>query len=294
MVKIMKRFKSKKKKSFKIKVLIFIIIFSLSFYYIFSYFVDPSILLKSIKNRYFNNNDIVTWYINDLFGSVKEDNGLGKTEYIPDPNPEENKHEPIIYLYNTHQSEEYYVDLLMEHDIMPSVMTASYILREKLNNLKINTMVETNNIKNILDDHGWNYTKSYEASRTLLEQAKINNPTLNVFIDLHRDSIPYENSTLQINDTTYAKVLFVIGTDYENFEKNKEFALKISNAMNEKVPGISKGILEKGGSENNGIYNQDFDPKTVLIEIGSSYNYITEVSKTIDVLAESIALVVGE
>ncbi len=290
----MKRFKSKKKKSFKIKVLVFIIFFSVSFYYVFSYFVDPRILLESIKNRYFNNSDIVTWYINDLFGSVKEDNGLGKTEYIPDPNPGENKHEPIVYLYNTHQSEEYYVDLLMEHDIMPSVMTSSYILREKLNNLKINTMVETTNIKNILDSNGWNYTRSYEASRTLLEQAKINNPTLNIFIDLHRDSIPYESSTLITNDTTYAKVLFVIGTEHENFEQNKEFALKISNAMNEKVPGISKGILEKGGSGNNGIYNQDFDAKTILIEVGSSYNYITEVSKTMDVLAESIALVVGE
>ena len=290
----MKRFKSKKKKSFKIKILVFIILFSVSFYYVFSYFVDPSILLESIKNRYFNNSDIVTWYINDLFGSVKEDEGIGKTEYIPDPNPDENKHEPIVYLYNTHQSEEYYVDLLMEHDIMPSVMTSSYILREKLNNLKIKTMVETTNIKSILDNNGWNYTRSYEASRMLLEQAKINNPTLNVFIDLHRDSIPYESSTLKTNDTSYAKALFVIGTEHQNFEQNKEFALKISNAMNEKVPGISKGILEKGGSGNNGIYNQDFDPQTILIEVGSSYNYITEVSKTMDVLAESIALVVGE
>ncbi len=290
----MKRFKSKKKKSFKIKILVFIILFSVSFYYVFSYFVDPSILLESIKNRYFNNSDIVTWYINDLFGSVKEDEGIGKTEYIPDPNPDENKHEPIIYLYNTHQSEEYYVDLLMEHDIMPSVMTSSYILREKLNNLKIKTMVETTNIKSILDNNGWNYTRSYEASRMLLEQAKINNPTLNVFIDLHRDSIPYESSTLKTNDTSYAKALFVIGTEHQNFEQNKEFALKISNAMNEKVPGISKGILEKGGSGNNGIYNQDFAPQAILIEIGSSYNYITEVSKTMDVLAESIALVVGE
>lgn len=290
----MKRFKSKKKKTIKFKILVFIVIFSLSFYYVFSYFVDPNILLENIKNRYFNNSNIVTWYINDLFGSVKEDNGLGKTEYIPDPNPTANKHEPIVYIYNTHQSEEYYVDLLMEHDIMPSVMTSSYILREKLNNLKINTMVETSNIKSILDNNGWNYTRSYEASRTLLEQAKINNPTLSIFIDLHRDSIPYESSTLITKDSSYAKVLFVIGTEHENFLKNKEFALQISNTMNEKVEGISKGILEKGGAGNNGIYNQDFDSKTILIEVGSSYNYITEVSKTMEVLAESIALVVGD
>ena len=284
---MMKRFKSKKKRKFRI---FFIIIFSLSFYYVFSYFVDPDILLNSIKERFFGNKDIVTYYINDLFGSVKEDIGLGKTEYIPDPNPEENKVEPIVYLYNTHQSEEYYADLLMEYDIMPSVMTASYILREKLNDLKINTMVETNNINQMID----NYSNSYQASRKLLEQAKINYPTLTTFIDIHRDSIPYESSILKTDDNVYAKVLFVIGRDYENYELNKSFALKISDAMNKIVPGISKGILEKGGSGNNGVYNQDFDSQTILIEVGSSYNYIAEVSVTMDVLARALALVMGD
>ena len=283
----MKRFKSKKKRKFRI---FFIIIFSLSFYYVFSYFVDPDILLNSIKERFFENKDIVTYYINDLFGSVKEDIGLGKTEYIPDPNPEENKVEPVVYLYNTHQSEEYYADLLMEYDIMPSVMTASYILREKLNDLKINTMVETNNINQMID----NYSNSYQASRKLLEQAKINYPTLTTFIDIHRDSIPYESSILKTDDNVYAKVLFVIGRDYENYELNKSFALKISDAMNKIVPGISKGILEKGGSGNNGVYNQDFDSQTILIEVGSSYNYIAEVSVTMDVLARALALVMGD
>ena len=283
----MKRFKSKKKRKFRI---FFIIIFSLSFYYVFSYFVDPDILLNSIKERFFGNKDIVTYYINDLFGSVKEDIGLGKTEYIPDPNPEENKVEPVVYLYNTHQSEEYYADLLMEYDIMPSVMTASYILREKLNDLKINTMVETNNINQMID----NYSNSYQASRKLLEQAKINYPTLTTFIDIHRDSIPYESSILKTDDNVYAKVLFVIGRDYENYELNKSFALKISDAMNKIVPGISKGILEKGGSGNNGVYNQDFDSQTILIEVGSSYNYIAEVSVTMDVLARALALVMGD
>ena len=284
---MMKRFKSKKKRKFRV---FFIIVFSLSFYYVFSYFVDPDILLNSIKERFFGNKDIVTYYINDLFGSVKEDIGLGKTEYIPDPNPEENKVEPVVYLYNTHQSEEYYADLLMEYDIMPSVMTASYILREKLNDLKINTMVETNNINQMID----NYSNSYQASRKLLEQAKINYPTLTTFIDIHRDSIPYESSILKTDDNVYAKVLFVIGRDYENYELNKSFALKISDAMNKIVPGISKGILEKGGSGNNGVYNQDFDSQTILIEVGSSYNYIAEVSVTMDVLARALALVMGD
>ncbi len=294
MVKKMKRFKSSKKPSLKFKIISFMILFSIGFYYVFSYFISPETILENLKERYFNDHNIITYYINDLFGSPKEDMGFGKTKYIADPTPLENKINPVVYLYSSHQTEEYYADLLMEHDIMPSVMTASYILREKLNNLKINTMVETNDINAILTKQNWNYSKSYDASRLLLEQVKINHPTLDIFIDIHRDSIPYENSTLVTNDLSYAKVLFVIGTEHENYQENEAFASQISEAMNNLVPNISKGILEKNGQGNNGVYNQDFSSKTILIEVGSSYNYIAEVTATMDILAKSLASVVGE
>ena len=160
MVKKMKRFKSSKKPSLKFKIISFMILFSIGFYYVFSYFISPETILENLKERYFNNHNIITYYINDLFGSPKEDMGFGKTKYIADPTPLENKINPVVYLYSSHQTEEYYADLLMEHDIMPSVMTASYILREKLNNLKINTMVETNDINAILTKQNWNYSKS--------------------------------------------------------------------------------------------------------------------------------------
>lgn len=48
-------------------------------------------------------------------------------------------------------------------------MISSYILREKLNNLGINTIVETNNMKEFLVKNGYKYNMSYHASEYLLD-----------------------------------------------------------------------------------------------------------------------------
>ncbi len=292
----MTKFKSKKKRHIHFKIIIFIIFFITGFFSVFSYFISPTFFFNYLKERYFpDDSSFVSWYLKNTFGEnvVDEDTGLGKTKYIPDPNPTSNNKEPILYLYNSHQTEEYNADLLMEHDIVPSVMTASYILREQLNNLGINTMVETTDLKKTLEEHNWDYTASYKASRLLLENAQAKYPTLKYFIDIHRDSISYQNSTINTASFTGAKVLFVIGTEHKDYEKNKEFATKISEALNQTVSGISRGILEKGGAGNNGIYNQDFNSNTILIEVGSSYNSIAQVNATMKILAECLKKVIG-
>ena len=40
----------------------------------------------------------------------------------------------------------------------------------------------------------------------------------------------------------------------------------------------------------NGIYNQDLSEKSVLIELGGQYNKIEDINNTLDILAESILL----
>ena len=48
---------------------------------------------------------------------------------------------PIIYIYNSHQGENYSMKYLEEYNITPNVLMASRMLSEKLNNLNINTIV---------------------------------------------------------------------------------------------------------------------------------------------------------
>ena len=304
-----KRFKSKKKKSmrFHIYFICFFVVLSFAFFlsYFSSFFSQGSVLtfmlnmnLFSSNNKSDNEQDIFDFLLDYTIGKQElvedeYDGSLSPQEYTPDPTPEENKENPIIYLYNSHQGEEYGGDTLDSHDVVPTVMLASYRMREELNLLGLNTIVETNPITEVLTANGWNYASSYEASKLLMQDALEKNNTLKYFFDIHRDSIPYESSVVSYDNKTYAKILFVIGTDHENYEENLALAEKLNTILNQKVPNLTRGIIKKGGDGVNGIYNQDFSPNTLLFEIGGSYNKISEVTNTIHVLAESIKELIG-
>ena len=205
---------------------------------------------------------------------------LPDNNYIKDPNPEKEISKPIIYLYNTHQSEEYKVGLNSEYDVKPTVMTVSYMLREMLNKNGLNTIVEENDVLEFLRTNNWNYAASYKVTRLLLDDIITKEPTLKYFIDLHRDSVSKNISTTTIDGITYAKVLFILGLENSNYEANLKITEKINNMINEKYPGLSRGIYKKKGPGVNGVYNQDFNPNTILIEVGGQENTIDEVYNT--------------
>lgn len=303
-----KRFVAKKKTKRRLStfLVVSIIVVSFSFFLSFfsSFFTKKEFLDLLLNMNLFTSDrkleqdtSILDFLLDYTIGSQEiEEVYIGTDspqEYTPDPTPEENKENPIIYLYNTHQGEEYNGDTLSEHDITPTVMLTSYRLREELNNKGLNTIVETNPIAEVLRSNNWNYASSYKASKLLMEDALLKNNTLQYFFDVHRDSIPYESSIIKYGNKTYAKILFVIGTDHEKYEENLALAEQINSKLNEKVPNLTRGIIKKGGKGVNGIYNQDFSPKTLLFEIGGQYNKVSEVTNTISVLAECLKEIIG-
>lgn len=243
-----------------------------------------SILEKSLK--YKTNNMNISYTASDDVYSLNSD-------YIEDTNKDNNIENPIVYIYNTHQLEEYNKTNLEEYNIKPNVLMASYILREYLNRNNIKTVVETADITDFLNVNGWNYSKSYNASRFYLDEAIKKYPNLKLIIDLHRDAIEYNVSTVTINDKKYAKVLFVVGLDYENYQHNLDLANSLNNLINSKYPGLSRGVLKKSGKNVNGIYNQDLKNNIVLIECGGYQNNIDEVMNTMIALSDIIKIYLG-
>ena len=214
------------------------------------------------------------------------------SNFITDPNPQTIEN-PIIYLYNSHQLENYSNESLDIYGITPNVLMASYLLKEKLNSLKIPTIVEDANISEILENNNWNYSYSYDASRTLLLNKISKYKTLKYFIDIHRDSVSKNYSTITINNKSYAKILFVIGLDHKNWNNNYNLSVKINNIIEKNYPGLSKGIMKKTGLNVNGIYNQDVSPNCILIEIGGVDNNIEEVFNTTNVIAETLSTLIN-
>ena len=201
---------------------------------------------------------------------------------------------PIIYLYNSHQTEEYKASNYAEFSVNPTVIMNNYILEDIFNKNGLKTVVEENSIKEILNNNNWNYNYSYKASRTLLEESIIKYPSLKYFIDIHRDSVSRDKTTINIDNKDYAKVLFIVGLENENYEKNLLFTEKVNNKINELYPNLSRGIYKKSGPGVNGVYNQDFSEYTILIEVGGCENNTLEVLNTLIAFSKCFMEVINE
>lgn len=244
----------------------------------------------TILNQVFN-------YDEEVMGVVvtSSDNEVESvnSSYIEDPNPK-TVTRPRVYIYNTHQTENYSYKKYEEYNITPNVMMSSYILREKLNDKGIPTLVETTNVKDLLNASGWSYANSYKASRFFVEDTLKKYSSLDLIIDLHRDAIKKKASTVEIGNKKYAKILFVVGKEYKNYQKNLDLANLLDKKIKAKYPSLSRGVMLKGGSGVNGIYNQDLSPKMVLIECGGMENTLEEVMNTLEVLAQIFSEYLGE
>jgi len=217
------------------------------------------------------------------------------SSYVEDPYPEKEKaEEPLVYIYNTHQLENYSTANIEEYDVVPNVMMASYILREKLYENGIPAIVENADVSEFLQTNNWNYASSYKVTRFLMEDAKTKHPSLNYFIDLHRDSVKKSASTVTINGKNYAKILFIIGLENENYQENLVLTEKVKNLLEEKYPGIIRSIYKKQGPGVNGVYNQDFHKNTILIEMGGEENTIDEVLNSTLAVSEVLTQIIKE
>ena len=291
-----KKINHKKKKLKKIRLVIFTFFFFFAYVFMIKYLennkLKKSVLDEDVNYVNFNVSKLVeskinkvinnpSTLLNDTIKNVKQVEVETKKTSVSDKKNENTikKEEPVIYIYNTHQTEEY-VDY--------SVYEAAKKLNDMLNKNSYTSYFEEQSIKVFLEQNDMKYYKSYTASRKYLGEAIIKYPSLTYFFDIHRDSVPKNKSTISYNDKSYAKVLFVVGTDNPNNQINYENANKLNELIKSKVPNISRGIAKHGGKGYNGVYNQDVSENTFLIEIGGKENTKEEVENTINIIYEVI------
>lgn len=290
-----KRFITKKNNNSLIKIILIIGIIYILLNFIISKIkgnVDESILTKTILNIYsnkldlnldkidLNNPEIILRTALNYSNIIK----LDKKKEV-EPTFKENNNLGRVYIYNTHQTEEYDAGLLSNYNIDLTVYTASEILKTKLEKYNIETFVEEKNIKEYLNKYGYNYNQSYKISREFLSSAP---EDIDLYIDLHRDSANREVTAVTIDNKNYAKVMFVIGTNYENYNLNLDLATKLNNKFIEFSPNITRGIYTR-----HSVYNQDFSPNVILLELGGPYNTLEEIENTLTVFADVINSYLG-
>lgn len=261
----MKRyFKSKKK--FKISYLFWLILFIIT--------MSSNILfIDDINLDYFINGkskmiDIKIDH-NKLMNKLSFNDYL-KEEIIKPVFNEIVNTKPKIYLYNTHQSEEYSDTDVYEVSIM---------FKEILESTDIDVLVEDSNISNYIKENNLKYKDSYKVTRELLSNRL---DEYDLYIDIHRDSSKKDISTINIDGKDYARVMFVVGKNHNNYKDNYELASNLNKLIKNYNNKLTRGIYVK----DNSAFNQDLNKNVLLIEIGGVENTSEEVSNTLNVLSE--------
>ncbi len=125
---------------------------------------------------------------------------------------------------------------------------------------------------------------AYREARPVIRNIIEENPEIGLVVDLHRDGIARQVTTAEINGRAKGKVLFVIGSNHEEWYYNHSVARIMEQELEEYEPALSRGIREKPY-----VYNQDLHPCSVLVEVGGHENSLEEAERTIPFLAEILA-----
>lgn len=266
-----KRFKSKRK--FKKQILFWIILFMITILVNIFYLDNisySSIILKS--------GDVIKFDIDSKKILLKLGLNYDKEDeevMVFSENEEDGDEEleevikPSIYLYNTHQSEEY---------ADSGVFEMSKILKSKLEENGFHVTLEETDITSIIKKNNLAYKDSYKITRDLLTKAL--KEEYDLYIDVHRDSTKKEAATTTIDGKSYAKVMYVIGGKHDSYEENYNLVDKLNNITKNINNKLSRGIFVRKTS----AYNQDLDRDIFLLEIGGPENTREEVSNTLDML----------
>lgn len=247
--------------------------------------IDKDLMQHVLVSNSVGNNsyDFESLFYNNTFGlkfssSVQVSNNANLQEVIDD--------NPLIYIYNTFQTDKYKSNYYNSYNINSVITQADLILQEYLKLEGINAMVELESVAKVLKDNNIMYANSYKGSRILLENAKKDNSTLKYFLDIQMSDYERSVTTISIDDISYAKILFVVGTDNINYETNQRLANLLNEILLKENKEISRGVSLRGGSGYQGVYNQDFDVNALLIQVGGKENSIDEVNRTMRILAK--------
>jgi stage II sporulation protein P len=205
---------------------------------------------------------------------------------------------PKVLIYHTHTTEAYLKKLedlkkknvpSRTQDPRYSVAKVGDELTNYLKKYEIST-IHNNTI------HDYNYPKSYVNSLNTLQKYLKSYTSLKMTIDLHRDAKGSGEDKLRvpakINGKNAAQIMFVIGTNknnyHPNWKENLKLALKLQEKMNELYPGLSKPVWI---SHNR--YNQHMTTGSITVEIGGDGNTIDEALESARYLAKVISEVIN-
>ena len=204
---------------------------------------------------------------------------------------------PQVLIVHTHGSESYTPDAAFPYSPSENTRTTDTrynVVRvgDELQKVLADNGVQAVHIRNIFDSP--TYSGSYDRSLAAIEEALSEYPTIQVVIDVHRDSILTDDgiaykTSCTIDGTEMAQLMFVVGTDegglyHPNWQKNLNYVTGLQYRLNRSYPGLMRPVNLRTQR-----FNQHASAGSMLIEVGSSGNTMTEALAAIRLFGQTLA-----
>ncbi len=201
---------------------------------------------------------------------------------------------PKVLIVHSHTTEAYldtYTAIGSYHtdDGAYSVVRVGQTLCDALNSYGIAAVHDTA----IYDEPDYDaaYENAAQGIAAYLEQY----PTIQMVIDVHRDSVQLSDGAelalhTTLNGEDAAKLLLVMGTDYSglehpNWRGNLSFALKLQALCERDAAGLFRDITLRSDR-----YNEHLTPYSILLEVGSAGNTLAQAQTSAEFFARELAL----
>ncbi len=143
------------------------------------------------------------------------------------------------------------------------------------------------------------YTGSYERSLGAIMSYLKKYPGIKLVLDIHRDAAADSNgnpvkASAVIDGKSVSQIMMVVGKgsgglENPHWKENLKLAVKLQAALNAKYPGLARPIVISADR-----YNEHATSGSLLIEIGCNGNTLEESVKSARLLADALAIVLGQ
>lgn len=205
---------------------------------------------------------------------------------------------PLVMLYSTHSHEAYTMTAFYGYDETEKWRTENDTRNINIIGDRLAQLLEERGISVYHNKKDHEYPAlgtAYIRSLETLKQAQKEYPSLQYFIDIHRDAyIQGEPRCINVDGTDMARLLFVIGngegkngsgfSEKPDWQKNAAFAKSITDNLNSYDEEFCKPVDVRTGR-----YNQHVSPNAVLVEVGHNLNTLEEALASLPYLADAIA-----
>ncbi len=204
---------------------------------------------------------------------------------------------PQVLIVHTHGSESYTPDATFPYTPTETERTTDTrfnVVRvgDELQSVLEQNGIQAVHIRDIFDSPV--YSGAYDRSLAAIEQALAVHPSIRLVIDLHRDSILTDDgraykTSCTIDGTEMAQLMFVVGTDegglyHPDWRDNLNHVAGLQYQLNRAYPGLMRPVNLRTQR-----FNQHASSGSLLVEVGSSGNTMTEALAAVRLLGSVLS-----